>query len=297
MLKQPANHLLDHGELGGYIKNALSSGLLAPSDLLSMQIQNLMLLILDKSSHGEIKLTHAKISALTAEAGIADNISRTTITKALAILDLYNENAPRTRSVNLIDFAIESRLLPLLESRNNIGEETYKARLRRLNRMVLLPLALTKLQIDVLGNISSPVALKRMLPNYALRMSNMTETTAEATLIYLENVDLGVGMRSLQLSTKSKLSKTLTYSMVGECSALAGYVADLHDNFEGGVWAERMSACFDDFIESLDGVVAFLEHMSDLGGSKKRSVGIYHLAMMGLVESDPILKAQISIFK
>ncbi len=218
--------------LGGnnkdWVEYGIENHLLDSAGTISKNLYDLIVLVRDTPEFKDGRPTYAKVRAAYVSQNHGGNISQTTIKKALDILypDKPSSLAKR-RSVNLLDYVVKKVVLPLiLDKEAEWNDKKWLAWHSALTHVVL-PVAVLQMQVEVLISLHGSAALSRLgLPALAISSTSIPESAASIITVALENTDMPLETRSLQMVSQTKMGRTMSYQLIERSVDLARYAYD-----------------------------------------------------------------------
>ena len=275
---------------------ALSNGVLTKRSLLSESKLRIINALIKADPDLKKKPKYVEVREIAKLAGITDNISQSSIKSILDILFSSNSTSQDTKTlrVNLIDYAVKTRLLPIALNEKMIDEEKQLVRWRQTVRNVIAPVILAEMFVKktMLGKGKAANTYANT-PRLLRQMEDMTKPNADGILVVLENSEFGVKKRSLQQVSKSKIGRMLTYKAIEDIHEAGAY---LYEGFVIDI-SEKMHQSYDQIADYSIGALQAVESLRDVGRySDDHAEMIVSSYMRSLIYKDESMDKSLSMF-
>lgn len=216
-----------------WVNEAIKSGSLDESGSISSKCYDLIVAMRQNDELMHTRPTYAAVRKFAASKGISNNMSQTTIKQAVGILFTNEQNKAlyNVRSVNGLNYAIRSRLVPIISNERGLNEESQYLAWKIEMQMTICPLLMVWTQVDVLtqGNHDARNVLKA-IPHRLHNLSSINTLVMDAIIVILSNADStkqDIQARSLQQISESKHGRLMSYASIVDASKAAKYVFDV----------------------------------------------------------------------
>lgn len=242
------------------------------------------------------KPKYIEVREVAKEAGITETISQSSIKSVLDIL-YFDEGTllgNKVVRVDLIEYAVKSRLLPIALNEKNAPEEKQLLRWRQTVRNVVAPIILTSMFVNkAMASGGKAAKVYKEIPRLLKQMDDLTTPNADGVLVSLENADFGVHSRSLQKISKSKQGRMLSYKAITDIHEASAY---LYRDFVIDI-GERMHSSYDSIADHSIGALEVVEKLLEIESYDEECAGKMVLSYINsLILNDTEMVRGLSMF-